>query len=309
MLNNYNSNSMKNKFKILILLTLGVFLFSTCQKDPDLRIPDLKIGVIPVITKDATKDITIDALNLATFAGTVKVGDFLYKDKPKSMNLMVTMNDDPDNKGVAKVIDINSLPTTCDITIASLVDILPLLTNANQILPGDNFHFYADLVLEDGTAINGLDTLYNAYSSGVANQPGSSTDVTYPVLCPFDLSKYCGTYSADDGYPSDLCDITVALDPDDPFGLIISNIWGPPNSGGTTYPLKVSVSPTYPYDMSISSSQKIRDWVWVPAYSDVTVYSVEGTLDACLSDITEFVPSIECGAGNFGGISFILTRK
>jgi hypothetical protein len=303
LINNYNLNSMKNKLKILPILAIGIFLY-TCQSEPELPMPDLQNGVIPLITKDETKDQSISFSDLGGFDGTVEVGLYYPTDKPKSMDLMVTMNNDPENSGAVKS-DITSFPTTADITIASIVDILPGLDDAVDIVPGDFFRFYVDVTLPDGTVINGNDTLYAPYGSEVYNLPDASLDVTYTVVCPLDLNDFVGDYTMDDGYPSDLCTITVSLDPDNIDGLIINNFYGGTGTGAL-YPVKISVNRTT-YGISVPSPQVFAEWLWNPAYLNATLSDLKGTLDACTGNFS-FKAQLDVSVGGFGLQSYTCTK-
>lgn len=302
-INNYNLNSMKNKLKILTILAIGIFL-ATCQSDPNLPMPKVQKGCIPLVTKDATKDQSISIFDLSGFDGTIKVELYYPKDKAKSMDLMVTMNNDPENTAVVKS-DITTFPSTADVTIASLVDILPGLNDVSEIVTGDYFKFYVDVTLPDGSVINGNDTLYSAYSSGINNLPGASLDVTYAVVCPLDLNDFVGDYTMDDGSPSDLCTITVSLDPDNPDGLIIDNFYGGTGTGAL-YPVKISVD-RVTYGISVPSPQVFAEWLWDPSYQNATLSDLKGTLDACTSNFS-FKAKLAVSAGSFGTISYTCTK-
>ena len=306
--NNYNSNLMKNKLKILTILAIGIFLLPTCQKDPDLRWPDFKFGAIPLVTKDATKDQNIDFNNLSTFTGTVNVDlYFKDKDKPKSMDLMVIMNNDLTNSAVVQA-GITSFPTSVNITTTTLVNLLPKLNNQSELKLGDFFRFYVNITLEDGTFINGNDTLYTAYSSALPNWPDASLEVVYTVVCPLDLNEFVGDYEMDDGYPSDLCVVTVSKDPDNaPNGLIITNFYGPPNPSANLKPVKITVNPAT-YEITLNSTPFVlAGWLWSTAYTDFTLDLFKGSLDACTGNFSASA-LCSCGAGSFGRIPWTFTK-
>jgi hypothetical protein len=302
LINNYNLNSMKNKLKILPILAIGIFLY-TCQSEPDLPMPSVQKGCIPLITKDVTKDQSISFSDLSGFDGTVKVALYYPTDKPKSMNLMVTMNNDPENSGAVKS-DITTFPGTADINVASLVDILPGLNNASDIVPGDFFRFYVDVTLPDGSVIYGNDTLYSAYSSGIANLPDASLDVTYTVVCPLDLNDFVGDYTLDDTYPSDLCTVNVSLDPNNPDGLLINNFYA--GQTGASYPVHISVDRTT-YAISVPSPQVFAEWLWDPSYTNATLSDLKGTLDACTGNFA-FKAKLYMDLGSFGTQTYTCTK-
>jgi hypothetical protein len=293
---------MKNKLKILLILAIGIFL-STCQSEPDLPMPVVQKGCIPLITKDVSKDQSISFSDLGGFDGSVKVELYYPTDKPKSMDLMVCMNNDPDNTGTVKA-NITTFPSVADITIASLVDALPGLDSESEIVPGDFFKFYADITLSDGSVIHGNDTLYSAYSSGIANLPNASLDVTYTVVCPLDLNDFVGDYTLDDTYPSDLCTVNVTLDPDNPDGLLINNFYA--GQTGPSYPVHLSVD-RVTYAISVPSPQVFADWLWDPSYTNATLSDLKGTLDACTANFA-FKAKLYMDLGSFGTQTYTCTK-
>jgi hypothetical protein len=215
---------MKNKLNIASLVALVIMLFTACKKDPSLPMPALQQAVIPLITKDATKNQNISMKDLPGFKGSVVV-DIYYKDMPKSMNLMVCMNGDVNNSALVKE-NITSFPVSVDFNIGTLVDLLPGLTNLNQLKLGDYFLFYVDITLKDGSVVKGNDPLYSSFDPAVANLPGSSLNVVYTVACPLDPALTVGSYLAYSP-PSDwnsTGNITLTSDPVDPNTIYVSGL-------------------------------------------------------------------------------------
>jgi hypothetical protein len=213
---------MKNKLKIILLVSIGFFLMTNCQKDPELNMPTLKKSVIPKVTKDPAKDQNISFLDLAGFKGGVLVNTY-YPDLPKSMDLMVTMNDDQKNTAVLQA-NISTYPTTVNFDLAKLVEILPGLNAIDELQLGDYFKFFVNLTLEDGMVVNGNDTLYDGFNSSIANLPGSSLNVKYTVACPLDPAMTVGSYHSVSADWATEGDITITADADDPNTVYVSGL-------------------------------------------------------------------------------------
>jgi hypothetical protein len=199
-------------------------LITACKKDPSLPMPELQQAVIPLITKDATRNQNISLLDLPGFKGSVVV-DIYYKDLPKNMNLMVCMNGDVNNSAVVKD-NITTFPASVDFNIGTLVDLLPGLTNLNQLKLGDYFLFYVDITLKDGSIVKGNDPLYSPFDPAVANLPGSSLNVVYTIACPLNPALTVGSYLAYSP-PSDwnsTGNITLTANPLDPNTIYVSGL-------------------------------------------------------------------------------------
>jgi len=303
MIRNIKLINMKNKLKIISLAVLGIFLFTTCSEDPTLPMPDLQQTVIPLITKDPAKLQNISFFDLAGFSASVVV-DVYNDDVPQSMTVMVCMNGDQAKTGVLQA-DITSFPTSIDFNITKLIDVIPGLDNLGQLKLGDNFKVYVDMTLKDGTVILGNSLLYSPFDPAVGNLPGSSLVSVWTIVCPLVLTDFVGDYLMDDGYPSDLCTITVSLDPANPNGLIITNFYAGTGTGAL-YPVKISVNRAT-YGISVPSPQVFAAWLWNPAYKDATLSNLKGTLDACTKNFS-FKADLTVSVGSFGTQSYTCTK-
>ena len=270
---------MKNKLKIILLVSIGMLFFATCQKDPTLNMPKLQLAVIPKVTKDVAKDQNISFLDLSGFKGTVIV-DLYYKDKPKSMDLMVCMNGDVAKSAIVKA-GITSFPTSTDFTLANLIDLLPGLDNMNQITLGDYFKFYVDITLEDGTVIKGNDPTYASNNTSIANLPGSSINVVYTVACALDPILTVGSYHsvsvdwATDG------NVTITADPNDPNTVYVKDLETNDGVNEDKGPLVMHINPlTYVVtaDKTILASSAF-------GYHNLS-YAGTGTYDTCTGTYT-----------------------
>ena len=294
---------MKNKLKIITILAAGIFLLPTCQKDRDLRMPELRKGIIPVVEKDGTKDMVIFDNNLSGFAGKVTVA-LLYPDEPKKVDLMVSMNDDPDNTGTA-IADIKTWPASYDVTITKLVDLLPKLDNASQLKAGDFFRFYCDITLMDGTLIHGNDTLYAAYSSGIYNIPGASPDVVFPVACGYEPALASGSYNAFS--PPDQWaisgPISITVDPVDNTKLFVTGLAALDGVTEDKGPLVMHIDPvTFAVvaDKTVLASD---------AWGETNIaYEGSGSFNSC-TGLYEMNFNISTDQYDYGVFSFTFTRN
>jgi hypothetical protein len=293
---------MKNKLKILTFLVLGLFVLSNCQKDPELPMPALKKGIVAKILKDNTKDQIIFDTDLSGFKGTV-TADLYWADKPKSMDLMVSLNDDPE-KSAAVVANITSWPVTYDFTIANLVDLLPNV-NITDLVADDYFRFYANITLEDGTVIDGNNPLFVTYSSGIANLPGSNTNVVYPIACGYDPAIATGSfhsYSAPTEWNS-AGDISITADPDDNTTVYVTGIEEIEHLVEDVGPLVMHVDPMT-FVVTADHSVIVSD-AWG---SSNLAYEGTGTFNSCTGTYTMFF-TISADDGTWGTFKFTFTKN
>lgn len=264
--------------------------------------PDLKVSVIPLLVKDATKDQTINFFNLAAFHGIFSV-DTYYKDKPQSMEIWVTFNGLLTKKALLETV--TSFPGTIDLTLSKLTTALSV--TAASLKAGDYFKFFTVITLSDGTVISGLDATRNQFNSSIPNLPNSAVDLTYTIVCPLVLTDFVGDYTMDDGSPSDLCTITVSLDPGNANGLIINNFYAGTGIGAIS-PIKLSVNrATYGITLN-PSPQVFATWLWSASYKNATLANLSGTLDACTKNF-KFKADLTVSAGSFGTLNYVCTKN
>lgn len=299
---NLNISKMKNKLKILSLISIGILILAACQKDPKLNMPDLEMGVIPKLVKDATKSQTINFFDLAAFNGSFTV-DTYYADKPQSIEVWVTWKGDKTKKALVQ--SVTTFPTTIDVTVASLKSLLSTYITA-PLIAGDYFKFFTVVTLKNGTVNSAFDSNYRQFNSSIANLPGAGIDLTYTIVCPLNLADFVGKYTMDDGSPSDLCTITVSLDPNNTNGLIINNFYGGTGTGAL-YPVKISVNRAT-YAISVPSPQVFAAWLWNPKYLNATLSNLSGTLDACTKNFS-FKADLTVSLGSFGTLNYVCTRE
>ena len=293
---------MKNKLKIILLVSIGFFLLTNCQKDPKLPMPTLTTGVIPKMVKDATKDATINYYDQPAFKGSFSV-DTYYADKPESIEVWVTFNGNKAKKALVQ--KVTTFPTVINVTVASLTTLLSAYITA-PLVPGNYFKFYTVINYADGTVNSAFDPAYKQFNSSIANLPGAGIDLTYTIVCPLNLADFVGNYTMDDGSPSDLCTIKVSLDPANPKGLIINDFYAGTGTGAL-YPVKISVN-TATYGISVPSPQVFAEWLWSKSYQNATLSNLSGILDACTKNFS-FKADLNVSAGSFGTLSYVCTKQ
>lgn len=296
---------MKNKLKIILLVSIGMLFLVTCKKDPKLNMPNLQQAVIPKVTKDATKDQIMSDLNLPGFNGSVIV-DLYYKDKPKSMDLMVCMNGDVANTAVVKS-NITSFPTSTDFNVGNLIDWLPNVTSINDIVAGNTFKFYVDITLEDGTVIKGNDPSYVPNDPAVSNLPGSSINVVYNVACGLNYAKTFGSYHAVSPASDWAVDgtVTITADPVNPNTVYVANLETIDGTDEDKGPLVMHIDPaTYAVTADKTVIASVAGW---GPYHNLT-YQGKGTYNTCTGEYT-MVFTITSTELNFGDFHFTMSRN
>jgi hypothetical protein len=263
--------------------------------------PELKNTSIPLLKKDPAKDQTINFFNLAAFNGAFSV-DTYYAEEPASMEIWVTFKGDKSKKALVQTV--STFPGNISVTVASMTGLLGI--NPATLKAGDYFKFFTVLNEKDGTVNSGLDPAYSQFNSATANLPGAGLDLTFTIVCPLNLADFVGSYTMDDGSPSDLCTIKVTLDPANPKGLIINDFYAGTGTGAL-YPVYINVN-TSTYGISVPKPQIFAEWLWNKAYLNGTLSNLSGTLDACTKNFS-FKSDLTVSAGSFGTLNYVCTRQ
>jgi len=183
---------MKNiKFLSLILLVL---IAASCNPDGKGNLPDIERVPIPLIKVADNSDVLIQ--DPAAFKGKFTV-DLLFKEDvaPKSIDIVVTKNGD---YSITKVLEANvtAFPKTVDVDVAKLATLFGI--SASKIVPGDFFEIGATIVTQSGLTVPAFSKTSNQFSADVANFPGSSLKIKYPVVCPLNFDDFVGEATVDD---------------------------------------------------------------------------------------------------------------
>lgn len=291
--------------KILIFSILAVLIFAvSCEKDPDLRMPECVPAVTPLITFTANSDAYINSKDVANYKTEIKVDVYFKSDKPKSMSLYVKyVHDTVSSTGLLKD-NITSFPTVVSYTMNDLIKVLPSIISIDSIKPGDTFTYGVDVTNEDGSVTRWDDSLYISSSPDVNNYPGSSIVASVDVLCPFNINDFVGQYDLSDGYPEDACVVTVSVDPEVANGLIISDVY---TGTGTSDDgvIKIVINPQT-YKVSVPAQAAFISDLW--GYGPGSIGEGTGKINTCDYGIKFDVP-MDVSSGSFGVINFVLTKK
>jgi len=168
--------------KKIIILSLYLFsmagLFTACSKDENGELPDhMTQFPTPLVVKVAGTDQSISAANPNAFSGKFRVGLYFPTGAPpKKYDVVVIKNN---NKANVKVIqaDLTTFPSDITITGSQLATLF-----GGPIVAGDTFDISVDVTIVTGEKFEAFPVTGNAYASGVAAQPGSSTFVRYTTI-------------------------------------------------------------------------------------------------------------------------------
>jgi hypothetical protein len=174
---------------IYLFLAAALTFIASCRKDDNPKIPTLTRVPIPLILKDASKDLSISAQDPTTFNASFTVDTYFKTDVlPKKFDVVVVKNGNKSNVKTIKA-DVSSYPTTIDITGQQLIDLF-----GEPIVLNDKFEFGADVTTQDGKTFLAFPPLGNGYGSGIGNQVGASTSVRYEAVCLFTAADYAGDF-------------------------------------------------------------------------------------------------------------------
>jgi hypothetical protein len=260
---------MKNLNIFLIIVLVGVLCISGCKKDPDLRIPDLKKGIVPFLQLGAGTTSLIDYNNQQAFTGAIVVDVYWKTDLPKSMDLVVAYNNNPYQVGVVQA-NITVFPTTVNFTFQNILDALGIIDTT--LVTSDKFDFYANVTYPDGTVQHGIDTLYQPYSPDVQNYPGGCLTLRYGFFCPLNINDFVGPYNCDEaGYG--VYAVNFTLDTLQANTILNDNFWDWAAPGAIVY---------YVLSGDLDQIVTVPDQPFT--FGDGTVGSVSGsgTYDGCL---------------------------
>ena len=166
------------------IITLSLYLFSiagllsSCSKDENGDLPDnLTQFPTPLVVKVAGTDQSISAANPNAFSGKFTVGLYFPTGAPpKKYDVVVIKNNDKANVKVIKT-DVTTFPTDITITGSQLATLF-----GAPIVAGDRFDISVDVTIYTGEKFEAFPVTGNAYASGIAAQPGSSTFVRYNAI-------------------------------------------------------------------------------------------------------------------------------
>ncbi len=294
---------------IYIIFALIIGLLTTCNKEPDLRMPDVQDAVAAYLKLTDNSSLSVDLYNLAGFNLEATV-DVLFDDPFQKLAVVVVYNGDFAHQNVLTD-NITSVPQTVSYSIDDIVAAVDGLNAATDIASGDEFVFFVNVTMPDGSLLPGYtDEGDIAYSSTLANAlnglKGATFDIDIPVPCPFSIDDWVGTYDFFDVlYPSENTTAEITLDAEVENGLIIDGIWG--LSVGAV-PFKIVLNPV---DFSVShEEQQIGEdmWGYGPGTASSSAEKGAGTFNTCTFTINLY-PYICVDAGCFGTLPIILVKQ
>lgn len=172
--------------KILLYSLFSLFLFASCRKSDNPRIPEISKVPVPLILKDKSGDATISAQNPDLFKGKFIVGLYFPEGiKPAKFDVVAIKNG---NKTDVKTIatDITTYPSTISISGEQLKSIF----GGVSIIAGDKFDFGVNITTEDGKVYLAYPPVGIAFSPTASNPAGSSLSVRYEAICTFNITDY-----------------------------------------------------------------------------------------------------------------------
>ena len=289
---------MKKIIIFSLLLTSFAAVFNSCKKEDNAKLPDLIRAPLPLLTKDPGGDAVISGQEPQNFTGKFVVDMYFPNDvKPQKADVVVIRNG---NKAVVKTIqaDVTSFPSTVEVTGTQLATLFGV-----PIVAGDNFQIGVDLTTADGYKFEAFPVTGNAYASGTAAQPGSSTTIQYVAVCEFDNASFNGNYTVqqDDWADFAVGDL-VEVKPGAGDNEISILAYPSPAYGENRKPMIIKVDPVS-YAVTIDQ-QVIGDYFGAPPGATARG---TGTVNPCGDNITLLV-TINIGGTDYEDNVLILAK-
>jgi hypothetical protein len=263
---------------IYIIFALVIVVFTTCDKEPDVRMPEMHDATAAYLKLTDNSSVYVDLYDLAgyNFEATV---DVLFDDPFQKLAVVVVYNGDFENQHVLTD-NITSVPQTVSYSIDDIVAVIPELDAATDIAEGDAFVFFVNITMPDGTLLPGYTENGDiAFSSTLANAltglKGATFDIDVPVPCPASIDQWPGTYDCYDlDYASENTTAEIFLDPGVENGL---KIYGMYSNYAEPDTFRIVL---HPADFTVSfESQTISQDLW--GYGPATADAGGGTYNTC----------------------------
>jgi hypothetical protein len=263
---------------IYIIFALVIGLLTTCNKEPDLRMPDVQDAVAAYLKLTDNSSLYVDLYNLAgyNFEATV---DVLFDDPFQKLTVVVVYDGDFAHQYVLTD-NITSVPQTVSYSIDDIVAAVSSLSAETDIVEGDEFVFFVNVTMPDGSVLPGYtDNGDIAFSSTLANAlnglKGATFDIPVPVPCPASIDQWPGTYDCYDlDYASENTTAEIFLDPEVENGLKVYGMYSNYSEPDT---FRIVLNPA---DFTVSfESQTISQDLW--GYGPATADAGGGTYNTC----------------------------
>ena len=163
---------------------MSFVLLAGCQKDDNVKVPDVTKIPLPLLTKDRTASLIISSETPDAFSAKFRVGLFYPGgEQPAKFDIVIRKNED---NAVVKTFktDITTFPSDVAVTGVQLRQLF------GAISLGDIFDFGVDVTTTEGKKYLAFPTLGVQYGTNVANIAGSRPFVRYEAVCPFKIADY-----------------------------------------------------------------------------------------------------------------------
>ncbi len=294
---------MKKIIYIIFALVIGVL--TTCDKEPDVRMPEMQDAVAAYLKLTENSSLSVDLYDLAGFSFEATV-DVLFDDPFQKLAVVVVFNGDF-TKQYVMTDNITSVPQTVSYTLDDIAAVVDELNAPADLVSGDAFVFFVNTTLPDGTLLPGYTENGDiAFSSTLANAltglKGATFDIDIPVPCPFSIDDWPGTYDCFDlDYASENTTAEVFLDTEVENGL---KVYGMYSNYAEPDTFRIVLNPA---DLSVSfESQTISQDLW--GYGPATADAGGGSFNTCDFTIS-YNLDVCVGAGCFSTFHVLLVKQ
>lgn len=314
---------MKHIFKLLFVLLAMALINISCERDENGPLPDegMKDGALAYVEFSATSDELVDVNNPGGFQLDYNIGT-LWSPEFQKIQLVVVYNDVDETaypggdyaKQYVLVDDITSVPASGSIAMDQVIATVPELTSANEIKPGDFFHFFSVTYLNDGSVLKTFDRVgdlqgVQMIGTGLVDALSAVEGVTQiacfvPVPCSFDINDYIGTLTCVDTWWPGTFDVVISEDPDytgDGVGLIFESGLA---DGAQNTPFKMEILMK---NLSINIPQQTWFTGDFYGYGDSWL-SGAGSVNTCGKQLEITIPGYRVAAGSFGGGTLTISK-
>lgn len=173
------------KLSIIYSFLLAAIVVSGCRKDDNAMVPDLQKVPIPLLTLADGAEVKIPGGEPSTFTTTFDVDTYFKNGElPEHLDVVVVKNGVKSNPKVIQAA-VTTYPTTITLTGQQLIDLF-----GEEIGLGDAFDIGADVFTKDGKKFEAFPILGETYAPGIANLPGSNTQLRFAAPCLYDAASY-----------------------------------------------------------------------------------------------------------------------
>lgn len=302
---------MKSFLKYIAIIFLGITVINSCKTDENGPMPDtLEEGCMAYMKLDPGSSglINLGDLNAFKFAGSI---DLVFEPQFDKLELVVVYNKHFANQ-YSLIDNITSTPFNFSLSINDIVNVIPELTSASDINIGDTFTFYVNSTSRgkvypiyqeiDG---KGIRVISSGLILAMNSTKGASaiSDITINVPCAYYPANISGSYHSVSADWQSEGDITITVDPANPFIVYVTGIEAMEGLVEDQGPFKMVIDPNS-YNVS-AAKQIIASDAW--GYHNIS-YAGSGTLNTC-DGTYEMSFNISVDEGGWGSNGFIFTKN